>query len=337
MKKIAYFLLVALFAVSVTACKQQNDSSSQTSVEESSIQSSVDEISETESQNEPMPDISEDSASADEISEESNDTEVTPDEQFVTGKYNFEYIVVGDHCVLTKYHGGSSESDKNVVVPATLLIDGKDYPTTIGAGCFMDTEINTLVLPDNITEIPDNMCKNCIQLSSVSFNNVESIGQGAFDSCENYQVQMSELNNGHPEKIKSIGKNAFSLSGLYGKVTITPDLAIDNATFTSCKHITEIEIAEGISIVPDYIFSDCDSVTKITLPESLRSIGNRSFFCTNISSITIPKNVVELGDYFVGSNTIHNRFNFTGVIIGYRGSVAEEYATERNISFTPLD
>lgn len=332
MKKIAYLILAALLAVSVTACKQQTGESSTT---ENSVQSSVDESSEIQSQDEPIPDTSE--YSPDEISEESSDSEETPYEYFVTGKYDFEYVVVNDKCLLTKYHGGSSESDKNVVVPETLSIDGKDYPTVIGAGCFMDTEITTLVLPDNITEIPDNMCKNCKQLSTVTFSNVESIGAEAFYYCENYKVQMSDLNNGHPEKIKSMGKNAFSLSGLYGKVTITPDLAIDDATFNCCKKITEIEIAEGVSIVPDHIFADCESVTKITLPESLRSIGKRAFFCTNISSIIIPKNVIELGDYFVGSNTINNRFNFTGVIIGYRGSVAEEYAAKRNISFTPLD
>lgn len=332
MKKIAYLILAALLAVSVTACKQQTGESSTT---ENSVQSSVHESSEIQSQDEPIPDTSE--YSPDEISEESSDSEETPDEYFVTGKYDFEYVVINDKCLLTKYHGGSSESDKNVIVPATLSIDGKDYPTVIGAGCFMDTEITTLVLPDNITEIPDSMCKNCKQLSSVTFSNVESIGAEAFYYCENYKVQMSELDNGHPEKIKSIGKCAFTFSGLYGKVTITPDLAIVQSSFNCCKHITEIEVTEGVTVIPDYIFGDCEAVTKITLPETLTSIGKRAFYRANMPSITIPKSVVELGDYFVGSDTITNRFNYTGIIIGYRGSAAERYATERNILFTAID
>ena len=201
----------------------------------------------------------------------------------------------------------------------------------------MDTEITTLVLPDNITEIPDSMCKNCKQLSTVTFSNVESIGAEAFYFCENYKVQMSELNNGHPEKIKSIGKCAFTFSGLYGKVTITPDLEIVQSSFNCCKHITEIEVTEGVTVLPDFVFGDCEAVTKITLPETLTSIGKRAFYRANMPSITIPKSVVELSDYIVGSDTITNRFNYSGIIIGYRGSAAERYATERNILFTAID
>ena len=329
MKKKRLCLIFSICLIlAFTACKQSDnaDSENAQSNTDSSVESSI-----------PEETVEPESSIETSIEQESSNSEATPDKYFVTGKYDFEYVVINDKCLLTKYHGGSSESDKNVVVPETLLIDGKDYPTAIGAGCFMDTEITTLVLPDNITEIPDNMCKNCKQLSSVTFSNVESIGAEAFYYCENYKVQMSELNNGHPEKIKSIGKCAFTFSGLNGKVTITPDLAIVQSSFNCCKYVTEVEVTDGVTVIPDFLFGDCEAVTKITLPETLTSIGKRAFFCTNPPSITIPKSVVELGDYFVGSDTITNRFNYTGIIIGYRGSAAERYAAERNILFTSID
>ena len=329
MKKKRLCLIFSIcLLLAFTACKQSDntDCENAQSSTDSSVESSI-----------PEETVEPESSIETPIEQESSDTEGTPEQYFVTGKYDFEYVVINDKCLLTKYYGGSSESDKNVIVPATLSIDGKDYPTVIGAGCFMDTEITTLVLPDNITEIPDSMCKNCKQLSAVTFSNVASIGAEAFYYCENYNVQMSELNNGHPEKIKSIGKCAFTFSGLYGKVTITPDLAIVQSSFNCCKHITEIEVTEGVTVIPDYIFGDCEAVTKITLPETLISIGKRAFYRANMPSITIPKSVVELGDYFVGSNTISNRFNYSGIIIGYRGSAAERYAAERNILFTAID
>ena len=329
MKKKRLCLIFSIcLLLAFTACKQSDntDGENAQSSTDSSVESSI-----------PEETVEPESSIETPIEQESSDTDVTSDEYFVTGKYDFEYVVINDKCLLTKYHGGSSESYKNVVVPETLSIDGKDYPTAIGAGCFMDTEITTLVLPDNITEIPDSMCKNCKQLSTVTFSNVESIGAEAFYFCENYKVQMSELDNGHPEKIKSIGKCAFTFSGLYGKVTITPDLEIVQSSFNCCKHITEIEVTEGVTVLPDFVFGDCEAVTKVTLPETLTSIGKRAFYRANMPSITIPKSVVELGDYFVGSDTITNRFNYTGIIIGYRGSAAERYATERNILFTAID
>ena len=98
MKKIAYFVLAALLAVSVTACKQQNESSSQTSVEESSVQSSVDEISETESQNEPMPNIPEYS---EDISEESSEPEFIAPIQ--TKDSDYQSIIINNKCRLLLY------------------------------------------------------------------------------------------------------------------------------------------------------------------------------------------------------------------------------------------
>ena len=125
MKKIAYFLLAALLAVSVTACKQQNESSSQTSVEESSVQSSVDEISETESQNEPMPDISEDSAYG--ISEESSEPEFIAPIQ--TKDSDYQSIIINNKCRLLLYTG----TEQRIIVPDKVTVDGKEYETEIGA------------------------------------------------------------------------------------------------------------------------------------------------------------------------------------------------------------
>ena len=49
--------------------------------------------------------------------------------------------------------------------------------------------------------------------------------------------------------------------------------------------------------IGDRAFSDCDSLTSITLPEGLTSIGERAFFdCYNLTSITIPSSVTSIGD-----------------------------------------
>ena len=51
-----------------------------------------------------------------------------------------------------------------------------------------------------------------------------------------------------------------------------------------------------VTSIEDYAFSDCSSLTSITLPKSLKSIGNHAFEdCSSLTSITIPNSVTNIG------------------------------------------
>lgn len=62
------------------------------------------------------------------------------------------------------------------------------------------------------------------------------------------------------------------------------------------KHIKEVVVKEGITGVQHYCFAWMDNLEKITLPESLETIGGDAF-CSSIllKEIYIPKNVKEIG------------------------------------------
>jgi uncharacterized protein YjdB len=79
-----------------------------------------------------------------------------------------------------------------------------------------------------------------------------------------------------------------------------------------------------------YAFSLCESLTSITIPKGVTSIGEGTFYeCTSLESITIPKGVTEIGEY---------AFDFCGklTIYGEAGSYAESYAKECGIPFAAL-
>ncbi|MBO7119236.1 MAG: leucine-rich repeat domain-containing protein [Bacteroidaceae bacterium] len=45
-------------------------------------------------------------------------------------------------------------------------------------------------------------------------------------------------------------------------------------------------------------FSDCSSLTSITIPNSVGYIGTAAFmFCSSLTSITIPESVTSIGNY----------------------------------------
>ena len=62
--------------------------------------------------------------------------------------------------------------------------------------------------------------------------------------------------------------------------------------------IKRIIIGDGITTIGDNVFSDCSSLTSVTIPNSVTTIGGYAFsVCSSLTSVTIPNSVTEIGDY----------------------------------------
>ena len=78
----------------------------------------------------------------------------------------------------------------------------------------------------------------------------------------------------------------------------------------------------------DWLFSYCEGMTSIELPDTLTTIGDRAFvWCSGLTSIKIPDSVTTIGD-----NTFEGCENLT-LVVG-NGSYAEQYAVEKQIPYT---
>lgn len=68
-----------------------------------------------------------------------------------------------------------------------------------------------------------------------------------------------------------------------GAVTIPATVTYNGKTF-------------NVTSIGEYAFRDCNSLTSITIPSSIKSIKSYAFYnCTSINGITIPAGVTELG------------------------------------------
>ena len=68
----------------------------------------------------------------------------------------------------------------------------------------------------------------------------------------------------------------------------------ENGTFATAY---KIEIGNTVTVIYDYTFSWCSSITSIMLPNSVTSIGNGAFGnCTNLTDVTIPDSVTSIGE-----------------------------------------
>ena len=64
--------------------------------------------------------------------------------------------------------------------------------------------------------------------------------------------------------------------------------------------LTSVTIPDSVRSIGAYAFSYCINLTSIIIPDSVRSIGAYAFCgCTSLTSITIPKSVTSMDTYCI--------------------------------------
>jgi hypothetical protein len=110
--------------------------------------------------------------------------------------------------------------------------------------------LETVVLPNGITEIPQFCFNACPKLKNITIpENVETIGKEAFSTCR----ALTEVEI--PGKVNTIGEKAFYGDDVLEKVVLN----------------------EGLEIIEMGAFGECFSLKSVTIPSTVTSIGVKAF------------------------------------------------------------
>ena len=163
----------------------------------------------------------------------------------------------------------------------------------IGSWFSEKASLSNVVIGDEVESIGERAFNNCQNLTTISISNsVTSIGDNAFEGCVGFDSFVL------PNNVTSIGRYAFyDCSNLASIVIPNSTTSLGSYAFYRCTGLELVTIGNSVSSIDEYTFYGCNSLSSITIGSSVSGIGKGAFLnCSEMASISLPNSVTSIGE-----------------------------------------
>lgn len=181
------------------------------------------------------------------------------------------------------YLGNSLIAIKSGTTDLTL------YPNTLciaaGAYNYVTSNLTELTLPESLRYISNDTFTSATNLTNVTFgSNLKSIGSNAFAMSGIKKLVL-------PDTIESVGTQAFKQCNNLVYVEINCK-SVGTEAFTNCTNIKTLLLNNGLENIDEKAFNRCSSLESVIIPDSVKNIGSEAFaYCTSLKNVTVGNQI----------------------------------------------
>ena len=180
--------------------------------------------------------------------------------------------------------GGSDSICKGCDKLKTVVFKNgiKVIPTYLFSG----SAIEEITLPDSVKKIEHSAFKNSSLLKVVNLGKVEEIAFSAFENCISLEEITIPKTTKEGSYVGPIFKGCINLTNiiLEDGITVVPE------GIFSYTNIENVNIPDSVTEVEELAFQNCEKLKSIKLPSSVKQVGYRAFEnCTELQSIDLGK------------------------------------------------
>lgn len=231
------------------------------------------------------------------------------------------------------FERGSGTLPSDFAIPSEF--GGKPVFAIAENGFSSLAELVHVSVPGSVVLIGKSAFGSCSNLRSIDLaSGLIGIDDGAFDYCSSLESIVL------PDTVTNLGSSVFFRCSALKSVTFSQNLAVmGQGTFMRCDALTDVSLPASLTKAASQTFRSCAGLKTATVAGPVCSelmFGE----CPALESVTFLDPNCEICTY---GSTICNEIkdvvkgNYSGVIRGYRGSTAEEYAKKWDYRFEPLD
>ncbi len=183
--------------------------------------------------------------------------------------------------------------------------------------------LKTIKLNDGLQTIGESCFVDCVSLMAITIPaSVESIGDKSFNGC----ISLNKVVFNDSEKVLSIGENWKSNwnNGLFNECkieTVYIGRDLNNGCFNN-NPVNKVEISNNVSFLPNDLFLNCEKLSEIYIPSSVKAIGSRCFYSSGLQFISGMTGVETISDEVftfcpLNSFVAQNSLKYIGAAFGY--------------------
>lgn len=136
----------------------------------------------------------------------------------------------------------------------------------------------------NISKVYEGAYRCCDKLESVTISGNGAIPDRLFSECGKLKNVTID------EGVTVVGTAAFEETAVEKIILPSTVIVVRTEAFRDCRQLREVVLNDGLKTIAESAFKRTESLSEISIPNSVKHIGSGCFACSGIKSVKFPEN-----------------------------------------------